>query len=270
MAGYIVKYFVRLLRRKRIHPYRHNRDIVDLRMICRNPGVIIRPNPNKQETREARLFADKLYASTNAELFREARDANKQLIYIQHISQKAIVIDEELLEHIARIGLIHDDPRIRGETCHALGLSGRSEFKTALKTRTKDVSSWVRKEASNAILSLEHAEKTDTRGDISITSAKSVSRKNRIQRTMMLRNSVVDTRVKIEDFEENHEAYEREENVLKRSHKGKFAVFCDGELVAIGTNRNSVLKEAMQKRPDSMPYMRQVGEKLVSRPYNRC
>jgi len=73
----------------------------------------------------------------------------------------------------------------------------------------------------------------------------------------------------LEEMEWNHEAYERQEPELLKQYKGQFVAFCDGELVAIGPDREEVTLKAMQARPLARPYIRQVGEVVPTIPAGR-
>ena len=73
----------------------------------------------------------------------------------------------------------------------------------------------------------------------------------------------------LEEGRRNLEAYEREEPELIKKYSGQFAVFCDGELVAVGPDRREVLRKAIQARPEARPYVRQVGEKIPTIPAGR-
>ncbi len=73
----------------------------------------------------------------------------------------------------------------------------------------------------------------------------------------------------LEEGRRNLEAYEREEPELLERYSGQFAVFCDGELVAVGPDRREVIQKAMQARPKARPYVRQVGVAIPSRPPGR-
>ena len=73
----------------------------------------------------------------------------------------------------------------------------------------------------------------------------------------------------LEEARRNHEAYDRQEPELLKKYAGQFAVFCNGEMVAVGPDRREVTLKAMRARPMARPYVRQVGEEIPSRPPGR-
>jgi ElaB/YqjD/DUF883 family membrane-anchored ribosome-binding protein len=73
----------------------------------------------------------------------------------------------------------------------------------------------------------------------------------------------------LEETIRNEEAYKREEPELLRKFPGQFAAFCNGELVAVGSDRREVTLKAMQARPGVGPYIRKIGEEIPVIPAGR-
>lgn len=73
----------------------------------------------------------------------------------------------------------------------------------------------------------------------------------------------------LEEFERDRKAYEREETKLLEKHRGQFVAFCGGKLVAVASDRKQVIEKAIEAKPTTRPYIRQVGQEIPSRPSGR-
>ena len=59
-------------------------------------------------------------------------------------------------------------------------------------------------------------------------------------------------------MQRNHQAYRQAEVRLLKEHRGEFAVFADGELVAVNTDKVKALEEAMLKKPGTRLYLHRI------------
>ena len=221
---------------------------------------------------------------------------------LQHISQLVNYLPEGILRRLAAESMRDEDPRIRGEMCYALGRSGRPRFKSMLQPLLNDPHRWVRQQAAKALKMLDEAAPKvpiapkvipPDYGDLGwgayietippIPSYADLQHlMNRLAEEMtVLRKELAEAltclpsqpdeyaRHVVEEMRRNQEAYERVEPELLKKHAGQFAVFCDGELIAVGPDRKEVTLKAIQEKPTARPYIRRVGEKIPAIPAGR-
>jgi hypothetical protein len=92
--------------------------------------------------------------------FSRAKSPDNRLTHLQRVSQFSSYLPNEVLRALAAEALQDEDPRIRGEMCYALGMSGIPSFIPELQLLKKDPNAWVREQAEKAISSLEKATPT--------------------------------------------------------------------------------------------------------------
>lgn len=97
----------------------------------------------------------RIFAHGAVALFWGAETDDKRLTHLQHISQMAKWINEEVLDNISKKILKSDDKRLRGEMCFALGRSSNVKFKPILNSMLEDPVPWVQNQAAKALKYLE-------------------------------------------------------------------------------------------------------------------
>lgn len=213
--------------------------------------------------------------------FWTANETEERLSLLQHISQMVKWVDDEILEDLADEVLINEAPQLRGEMCYALGRSRKARFKGLVQRLLKDPDQWVRKQAAEALEQLEQVSDEERHRDVSPPETSYLYEQvdRLVEEFGKLGKEVAKLRIEskpnnyarvvINEFEQNVEAYEREEALLKEKYNRQFVAFCHGELVAVGPDRKQVIQEAMQVDPTARPYIRQVGVEISSRPAGR-
>ena len=71
-------------------------------------------------------------------------------------------------------------------------------------------------------------------------------------------------RTVVNEFDKNYKAYELQEASLIEKYNGQWVAFCNGEQVAIGSDRKQVVQLALQAEPEARPYIRKIGERISS------
>lgn len=201
-------------------------------------------------------------------------DPEERLGALQHLSQFTDALQEAELETL--IAQIKDDPdhRMRGVLCYALGLSGRAGYEDRILPFLCDEHHWVRANANNAMWRL-HLNTHRTFGvlpDRALSSlaelGDQLSRLN--DELAKLREALQQVLTRLAppspgrahelmiQMQRDHQAYRQIEARLLDEHRGEFAVFAEGELVAVSPDKVEALQEAMRKKPGVRLYLHRI------------
>ena len=217
--------------------------------------------------------------------FWSATDKKERLKRLQHISQMVNWVDDETLKDLAKDTQLDKNPGIRGEMCYALGRTGKARFRRMIHPLIDDPEPWVQKQARNAVERLKMPKpilRDDNDTEVLWSELSEIRKHMGTLSNEVLKLSkevakihhesapwIEEVRRLFEEFEKNRKAYERLEASLLKKYHGKFVAFCKGKLASVGVERIRVIQEAMRAYPSARPYIRQVGQKIQSKPRGR-
>ena len=201
---------------------------------------------------------------------------DERLSSLQHLSQFADALEEAEFEML--VAQIKDDPdhRMRGMLCYALGLSGKAGYEYLITPFLSDGHHWVRANANNALWRL-HLSTHNALGvlpeaalapwamlgnQLSHLTDELAQLRELLQQvlTRLAPATPSSGRELMAEMQRNHRAYQQIEARLVEEHRGEFAVFADGELVAVGPDQVQAVQQAMRQKPGVRLYVHRVGD----------